>query len=388
MGVFQRISKRLGTSTRALTSLPWIAGGPRASQVTTDNALGLVPYFSCVRLLSDQVSSLPLHAYRETGGQKVRVPGVSVLTAPAAAVPRVQWVRQLVNSLAIRGNAYGLVTLRDEQGYPVAVEWLNPDEVFVDESKPTLPLYYWQGVPVPRENIVHIAWFVQPGKVVGLSPIATFANTIGVGIHATQYGASWFENGGTPPGVFKNKEKTFTPQQAQDVSESLHAAIRGRKPIVHGSDWDYTALKVSPEESQFIETKKLNATEIASIFGIPPEMVGGEAGGSLTYNTVEGNGINLFRIALNPLLTLIEEHLSALLPDGMVAEFNADAIQRADRKSRYEAHAIGINAGFVTPNEVRALEDLPPIEGGDELRPVNHVPNTPPQPVANPSNQE
>ncbi|MEH1059391.1 phage portal protein [Micromonospora sp. CPCC 206171] len=350
--------------------------------MTEDNALGLVPYFSCVRLLADQVSALPLHAYRETSdGQKLRAANVPVLTQPAAVVPRVQWVRQLVASLAIRGNAYGLVTARDEQGYPLAVEWLNPDEVFCDESKPTLPQYYWQGQPVPRENIVHIPWFVLPGKVRGLSPIATFANTIGVGLAATQYGASWFENGGTPPGVFKNKEKTFTPQQAQDVSESLSVAIRGRKPIVHGSDWDYTALKVSPEESQFIQTKKMNATEIAAIFGIPPEMVGGEAGGTLTYNTVEGNGINLLKIALNPILVLIESYLSELLPDGMVAQFNVDAVVRADIKTRYESHQIGINAGFLTPNEARALEDLPPLPGGDELRPLtNTTPQSSPEP--------
>ncbi|MGC5330988.1 phage portal protein [Micromonospora sp. DT62] len=344
-----------------------MAGGPRPGQVTSEQALSLIPYFSCVRLLADQVSSLPVHAFIEIGDKRVRT-DLALLDSPAVIGTNVQWVRQLVISLAMRGNAYGLVTLRDEGGYPVAIEWLNPDEVFVDELKPTLPVYYWQGQVVPRENIVHIAWFVLPGKVVGLSPVSAFANSIGVGLQATQYGSSWFEAGGTPPGTFKNTQVEVTGTQARDISESLASAIRGRRPIVYGKDWDYNSLRVSPEESQFIETMKMNATQIAAIFGIPPEMVGGEAGGGLTYNTVEGNGLNLLKFVLRPWLVLIESALSEVLPPSVVVQFNADAVVRADIKTRYQAHALGISSGFLTPNEARAFEDLPPLPGGDELR--------------------
>lgn len=361
--------RMLGVAKRAITSLPWSHGGDSLSAVNSSTALSLIPYFACVRLLSEQISSLPLSVYRETANQPVKVRR-SLFDRPAAVGTTDRWVKQYVASLAMRGNTYGLIVARDALGFATQVELLHPDEVHVDESMPTLPRYYWRGQEVPRENMHHTAWFVEPGKVKGLSPIAQFARSIGIGLEATNYGATWFEHGGTPPGTFQNKQRTLTTDQAEAVSQRLDAAIKRRKPLVYGADWAYESLQVSPEESQFIQTMKLNATQMATIYGIPPELVGGESGGSLTYDNPVMDGLALYRMTIRPWLELLEDNFDLLLPENQYAEFNPDALLRGDTKTRYEAHAIALTARFMTINEVRKLEGLPPIDGGDTIQPV------------------
>ncbi len=381
------------TGRRAITSLPWVSGGPQASLVNAERAIALIPLFACVRILADSIASLPVQTFRKNGASREMLTFVpQLLFAPAACDNLFEWVHKLVVSLALRGNAYGLVVARDDFGFPVMIEWLHPDEVYVDEQRPTLPVFYWMGQEVPREDIVHIPWVVMPGRVKGLSPVTAFARTIGVGLAVTDYGRSWFDNGGTPPGVLKNGQKTVTPDEGEEISDRLSARIRSRKPLVVGVDWDYTALKVSPEESQFIETARLNATQIATIYGVPPEKVGGDSGGSLTYSTVELNAIDFANFTLRPWLTRIEAKLSALMPGREFVRFNVDAMIRTSLLDRYNAHGIALRDGWRNRDEVRALEDLPPLPDGQgqAYMPVAMLArpdNTPPEPRDDPNHR-
>lgn len=354
-----------GVAKRAIDSLPWVQGGPRASAVSAERAIALIPLFACVRILADNIASLPLQTYRKFGNRREPQSFVpSLLFAPAARDNLFQWLHKLVVSLALRGNAYGLILARDDFQFPTMIEWLHPDEVWVNETRATLPIYHWLGNEVPREDILHIPWFVMPGRVVGLSPVAAFAKTIGVGLAATEYGRAWFDNGGHPPATMKNNQKTVSTEESEEIRQRLTAAMRSRQPLVFGSDWDFTAIKVNPEESQFIETMKLNATQIAAIYGVPPEKVGGETGNSLTYSTVELNAIDFATTALRPWLVRIETRLSALLPGRDFVKFNVDAMIRADTLSRYRAHQIAMASGWRNADETRALEDLPPLPNG------------------------
>ncbi|MET9705363.1 phage portal protein [Streptomyces griseus] len=354
-----------GISKRAITSLPWGGGGAGAASVSPERAVALIPLFACVRILADSIASLPVQTFRRNGGSREILTFVpSLLFAPAARDNLFEWLHKAVVSLALRGNAYGLVTARDDFGFPTSIEWLNPDEVWVDELRPTLPVFYWQGQEVPREQIVHIPWVVMPGRVVGLSPVQVFARTIGVGLSATEYGLSWFDNGGTPPAVMKNSAKAINPDEAEEISDRLAARVRARKPLVYGSDWDFTALQVNPEESQFIETMRLNASQIAAIYGVPPEMVGGDSGGSMTYANVEQNAINFTGFTLRPWLARLEAKLSALMPGREFVRFNVDAMIRVDLMTRYQAHSQALNDGWRNRDEVRAIEDLSPLPDG------------------------
>ncbi|MGP4083163.1 phage portal protein [Streptomyces sp. KR55] len=370
MSQFADTFRRLWTrflESRAITSLPWVAGGPRRpTVVTTERAISLIPVFACVRILADSVASLPIQLYRRNGAQREQVSFIPQLFwAPAARDNLFQWLHKCVVSLALRGNAYGLVVQRDAFEFPTMIEWLHPDEVWVDESRPTLPVYYWQGTEVPREDIVHITWVTMPGRVCGLSPIQAFAQTIGVGLSATEYGLSWFDNGGTPPATMRNNAKTINPDESKEIQNRLSSAMRSRKPLVFGNDWDFNALQVSPEESQFIETMRLNATQVAAIFGVPAEMVGGDSGGPLSYSSPEQNAIQLVNITLRPWLVRLETVFSALMPGREFVKFNVDAMIRTSLIDRYTAHGMALGQGWRSRDEIRALEDLPPLPNGE-----------------------
>ncbi|PIB11272.1 MULTISPECIES: phage portal protein [Streptomyces] len=354
------------TEERAITSLPWDVGGAMPSQVSSQTAGRIVPLFACWRILADNIASLPVQTFQRNAATRLPNPFLpDLLFRPAARDNLFQWLHKCVVSLAARGNAYGLITARDNFGFPVNIEWLHPDDVWVDEERPTEPIYHWQGMPLPTEDVFHIPWFVMPGCVVGLSPIQWFASTLGENVAATEYGRRWFENGGTPPAVMKNSAKTINPEESEEIRNRLSIAIRSGKPIVIGNDWDFTALDVNPNESQFIETRRLNATAIASIYGVPPGMVGGDqGGGSVTYANVEQQTINLTTLTFRAWLVRIENAVSDQLAGRQMMRFNVDAMIRVDTRTRYEVYSLALQNGWMSVDEVRALENLAPLPNG------------------------
>jgi hypothetical protein len=249
---------------------------------------------------------------------------------------------------------------------------LDPDEVSCNDVNPWAPIWYWRGQVVPTQDFVHIPWFVLAGKVQGLSPIEAYALSVSTGLQAQEYGATWFGNGGVPPGTMQNTRQTIDRTQAEQISDRLVSAIKRRRPIVYGADWDYKAITVSPEQAQFLETLKLSASQIAAIYGIPPEYVGGSTGDSMTYANVEQNQLRLNQ-SLRPLLVRLENAFSAVLPNKQRVKLNADATARADLKTRLESYEIGLRTGVYQLDEIRALEDLPPLPAGAP-RPMPQVP--------------
>lgn len=351
--------------SRAITHLPWVAGGPSPSQVSAQAATSLIPMFACWRILADSIASLPIQTFMRNG--PTREPNQylpPLLFQPAVRDNLFQWLHKCVISLCARGNAYGMITSRDQFDYPTCIEWLYPDDVWVDEQDPVKPRYYYRGFELPREDVFHIPWVVMPGYVVGLSPIQAFAQTIGVGLKATEYGLSWFENGGTPPATMKNNAKTINPAESKEIQTRLSAAMRSRKPMVFGNDWDFNALQVNPEESQFIETMRLNATQIAAIYGVPPGKVGGDPGGSMTYSSVEQESIDLVSITLRPWLVRIETALSTQIAGREQARFNSDAMIRTDTLTRYQAYGMALDQGWLCVDDIRALENRAPLPNG------------------------
>ncbi|MFD4551410.1 phage portal protein [Streptomyces sp. NPDC058466] len=369
---------------RAITSLPWDAGGPMPSQVSAHGAQSLIPLFACWRILADSVASLPVQTFMRNATTRAPNPFLpDLLFQPSARDNWFQWIHKCMMSLVSRGNAYGLIVERDKFGFPVTIEWLHPDDVFVDEERPTMPLFYYQGQSVPTEDMFHIPWVVMPGCVKGLSPIQAFAKTIGVGIAATDYGRSWFENGGTPPATMKNSAKTVNPDESTEIRDRLSAAMRSRKPLVFGNDWDFNALKVNPEESQFIETLQINATQMATIYGVPPGMVAGtQGGGSVTYSNAESEAINLVTLTFRPWLVRLESAISPQLAGRQMMRFNVDAMIRTDTKTRYEVYGLALDQGWMNVDDIRALENLAPLpDGAGQVYKSLAPPPPPPVPV-------
>ncbi|MFJ6730003.1 phage portal protein [Streptomyces sp. NPDC091281] len=352
--------------------VPWPVDDLAApAAVSEHGALRLTPVFAAGRLLASSVSSLPIKQYRRTGESTTKLPLSSLFQKPSSQGTVDDWLWRAMTSLVYRGNAVGLVMERDWLEFPTRIEWLNPADVFVQDSMPlgtrgsfTDPVWTYAGVEIPAYDIVHIPWMTMPGRVWGLSPIAAYAVTVSTGLAAQKFVDDYFRAGGQPPGHFRNTQQTVDQKQAGIIKRRLVASIRSREPIVYGKDWEYKPITISVAEAQFCETQRLTATQVAAIYGIPPEKIGGETGGSYTYSSPEQRQIEFIQDALLPYLVKLENHLSGQLPRGQYIKFDADALIRVDILTRHSVYEKQRLIGSSNIDEIRSKEDEPPLPDG------------------------
>ena len=267
----------------------WGAGGVWPSQlafsnvdVTVDSALGLSAVLRSVRLLSEVVSALPIHAYRGSGANRVRVPKQpQLITNPSLVLTLDEWLSQAMTSVLLYGNAYGIVLSRDGLGVPTGVEWVSPTHMTVDRrSSLSLPSYKLSGDAISAEDVLHIRGFMKPGAIAGSAPLTLQRETIGLGIAAQKFGAQWFGDGAHPSSVLTT-DSAISEEQATTIKARFIAAIRGsREPAVLGAGMKYQQIQVAANESQFLETHMAVVNNIARAFGIPAEMIAGSSHGS------------------------------------------------------------------------------------------------------------
>ena len=200
--------------------------------------------------------------------------------------------------------------------------------------------------------------------MLGLSPVEYARQTIGLGLAAEKFGAQFFGDGSVPAGVIYTERDPKEAGAKKLQAEWVESRRGNRRPaVLHGARFE--PLTVKPEESQFLGTIDANVNAVARIFGVPPEMIAGTTAGPLAYTSPEMRSLDLLTYTVRGWLVRLENAISALLPSTQFARFNAAGMVRVDLKSRYEAHEIAIRAGFLTVNEVRALEDRGPLsEGG------------------------
>ncbi|MFJ8153958.1 phage portal protein [Streptomyces sp. NPDC094468] len=366
------VESRSAIEKRAITSVPWGQGGsPGSGTVSVERVLRLAPAYAAGRLLASNLAAAPLRQYRQMADKVQQLPLCSLLTSPSTQGTLNDWIWRAVLSMVYRGNAVGYVTARDYYEYPTQVEWLPMDWVTVLDSMPSgrgsfvNPVWYVLGNEVDPNDIVHIPWFTIPGKILGLSPVGAFASMAATNLAAQEYMEAWHATGGVPPGTFKNTSKTVDQADAAVIKARLVEAIRSRQPIVHGSDWDYTAITVPAYEAQFIATLKLGATQLAAIYGVPPELIGGETGGSMSYSSPEQREIELIQLTLLPWMSKLESHLSALLPRGQCVSFDADALIRLDPLTRWSIYEKARLIGGMNVDEIRNKENLGPLPNGE-----------------------
>jgi HK97 family phage portal protein len=366
------VESRSGTERRSIDSVPWSQGGPGGSaSMSVDKVLRLAPAYAAGRILASNIAAAPLRQFRETGSGVQQLPLSSLFAQPSTQGTLLDWIKRAVLSMVYRGNAVGYVTARDYYGYPTMIEWLPMDWVQVVDTMPSgegsfvNPIWYVLGHRVHDVNdIVHIPWFTLPGRVLGLSPIGAFASMANTNLAAQEYMEAWHATGGVPPGTFKNTTQTVDQADAAVIKQRLTEAIRTRQPIVYGKDWDYNAITVPAYEAQFIATLKLGATQLASIYGVPPELIGGETGGSMSYSSPEQREIELIQLTLLPWMSTLESHLSTLLPRGQCVKFDADALIRLDPLTRWSIYEKQRLIGGASIDEIRNKENMPPLPDG------------------------
>ena len=384
MGLIEQVRAARPAEARVIGGVPWrpwdspfwkfSQGGPihpTRAFYGKDEALALPALYSAVRLLADSLASLPIKIYtRNPSGDRraIRYNGPSMFDQPSVDGTTYDWLFTMMTSLLLQGNAWGYVTGRDGYGFPTGIEWMPPEDVNVvdDEMQPWNPLrsrIYVYGRLMDRSELFHIKAFALPGRTEAISPLRAFAMTVLAGIEAQRYGTDWYKSGGFPPGHFKNNNIEIDADQAEQIRAMLVSTMRRREPLVYGADWDYTPITVPPSEAQFVEAMRMNATHIASVYGVPPDRVGGTRGDSLTYNTVEQGVLQVIE-ALRPWMVRAEHAFFPLLPQNRYVRFDSDALLKTDLEARTRIYNIQRNIGLRTLDEIRDLEDLEPLPGG------------------------
>ncbi|MCI7551643.1 MAG: phage portal protein [Actinomycetaceae bacterium] len=286
-----------------------------------------------------------------------------------------QFTAETVSSLAQRGNAYWRI-YRYPNGDISELVVLDPMRVGVTwkNTAREARAYTLDGRPIRRDQIMHLRLNHTPGELLGLSPLDMARATITGALDTAAYGATWTSTGGAPAGILTT-DQPLTAEQANAYKSQANETLQYSQGIaVLGSGLHYQKLMFTPAEIQFLESQRDAVTKIARMYGIPAKMLLAAVDGSSdTYSNAETENKQFIRQTLMQYLSEIEDALTALTPNRQTVRYNLDGLLRADTKTRYEAHAIGLNAGFLTIDEVRQIEGLQPLDDPSEKDKTNEA---------------
>lgn len=386
MSIFQRLSHRRARDKNAGSGYRFLFGQTNAGKVVNERtAMQMTAVYACVRILAESIAALPLHVYQQgENGNRAKAEDFPLFfllhDEPNPEMTSFVFRETLMTHLLLWGNGYAQV-LRNGKGEVMALYPLLPNKMSVERDEKG-QLYYrytrndqepptmkGNSVILMPEDVLHIPGLGFDG-LVGYSPISMTKNAIGLAMAAEEYGSRFFANGAAPAGVLEH------PNVVKDVSklrESWNSAFGGTanagKIAILEEGLHFSPISMSPQDSQLIETRKYQLDEIARIFRIPPHMVGDLEKSS--FNNIEQQGLEFVKYTLDPWVVRWEAALSKALltreeKRKYEIRFNVDGLLRGDYKSRMEGYAVGINNGFMCPNDARRLEnmDLIPDEKG------------------------
>ena len=391
-GLFR--SRDKPTDRTAGSSYSFFLGGTASGKYVTErSAMQMTAVYCCVRILSEAVASLPLQFYRYTddGGKEKAVehPLYFLLhDEPNPEMTSFIFRETLMTHLLLWGNAYSQI-IRNGKGEVVALYPLMPDRMKVDRDEHGRLYYEYtvydsddvdgrkgtdkvgRTVRLHPHDVLHIPGLGFDG-LVGYSPIAMAKNAIGLAIATEEYGSKFFANGAAPSGVLEHPGTIKDPSK---VRESWQATFGGsgnaNKIAVLEEGMKYTPISISPEQAQFLETRKFQIDEIARIFRVPPHMIGDLEKSS--FNNIEQQSLEFVKYTLDPWVSRWEQAMvrALLTPDEKKKyffKFNVDGLLRGDYQSRTNGYATARQNGWMSANDIRELENLdriPAKEGGD-----------------------
>ena len=349
--------------------------------VDEEKAMRFSAVYSCVRVLSESVAQLPLKIYRRKGDGRQEAADHYLYpllhSAPNPRQTAFSFWEAVTASLALWGNAYALIDL-DNAGRVAALWFLDPSTVMPRKDIATGKLVY--DVKLTDGTNKTLMWdelFHIPGLgfdgLRGHSVVKVVAEAIGQGIAASEYAGRFFDNDATPRGVLETDAFFKDPSAVERLRKSWNDLYQGtdnaHRVAILENGLKFKPLTINPEDAQLLETRKFNRSEIAGIFRVPLHMIGDLD--KATFSNIEHQSIDFVKFSLSPWLKRIEQAISLqLFSPGerkrYFAEFKPEGMLKGDVKSRYEAYEVAIRSGWMSINEVRGLENLNPVEGGDE----------------------
>jgi len=332
--------------------------------VTEGDALGLIAVYRAAMIISTSVMQLTLDAFK--AGEQVE-PRPSFLARPDVDLSRPAFLEQTVVSLVLNGNAFWRV-FRDNQGRVTGARALNPRDVTIEadaEGNVTGYKLAKREQPFTKAEVKHLSLMRVPGDPRGRGPIQAAQAELRGAVDARDYSSTWFQDAGVPSGVLSS-DQALNADQAKLISEQWTATRGGtRGTAVLGSGYKYAPVYLSPEDAQWIEGRQFDTTAIARLFGIPAHlMLAAIEGSSMTYSNVAQAWVEFQKFTLTRYLSEIEEAVSDLLPRGTEARFNIEGLLRPDVVTRYLMHTQALQAGFLTKDEVRDIENRKPLPNG------------------------
>ena len=365
-------AKRAVNPPDPLQVSPWIVGNNWSGEsVNETSALEVAAVFAAVSLLADSVASLPIRSVRHVG-DRVESRPVPRWLSGSSTVTQYELIHMIVSSLALHGNAYIYID-RENGTLPLSLTPLHPNNVQVNVIN-RQRYYTVNGGTIPQDSMLHIRWWTPPQAATGLSPIEMQKTTIGLALSMERHLAQFYGEGATPSSVLE-VDGDLTADQAKALQATWETQNRRRRrPAVLTNGMKWRSITADAASMEMNASRELQIAQVARIFRVPAYMIGAR-GESNTYTNNEAAGQHFVTYTLLPWLRRIEAALSSLMPSPQELMFDTAGFLRADQMNRYRAHGLGIQYGFLTPNEARAVEGLEPYFGGNEF--VMALPGSP-----------
>ena len=368
--------------------------GPTWAKISVSDTtqLQITTAWSAVRLIAEAVGTLPLHLYRTTpkGRERakddpryelVRYQPCEYMTAP-------EWKESMVVSLATMGQAYNPVARMESTGRIISIQCVPKDRVKPEVQRDG-SIIWWltdrngQRRPCTRRDVMPVRGFGGPGSLEGFAPHQIHSNSLALSVAMEKYAAEFFGSGGRPQGILKTKaefgEKTRDQIRAGFAKYLRDSREKGELPVLDG-ETDYQAISTPNNEAQFIESRKLQIAEVARIYRVPLHMLMETEKAS--YNNTEQANKHFLDYTLLAYLVRIEAALNSCLltpaerAAGMYFEFDVNNLLRGDSTQRADYYLKLRQGGAITQNEIRSRENMPLIDGADDLHvPLNMAPS-------------
>lgn len=378
---YQWVGRTFGLADAELYAAMGGAETATSENVTTSSVLGLSAAWGCVSLLTGTISSLSCDVYKKQGSIKVRAehPLQSILSDPNADQTEVDFWEQMTLGLELQGNAYAKIDRRSD-GSIIALTPIRPDAMSVERATGGRIRYTWYEEGKRKQSfedgIFHIRG--KGGNALGgMSPIAVLKNTFGTAQAVERAAGATFANGAMPSGILST-ERTLTGSQRPDLEKLMREKYQGARnsgtPMILDDKMTWESLSFRPDEAQMLESRAFSVEDICRAFDVPPFMVGHTEKVTSWGSGLEQQILGFQKFALRKRLKKIEKTIVKQLmsPEdrraGFTVSFNIEDLLRGDSKARAAFYRALLDAGVITINEVRALEGLPPIEGGDVPR--------------------
>lgn len=354
-------------------------GTHSGSHVTADSAMSVAAVYACVRIISGSVANLPFQVKRRVDDKTREEASDHPLWTLLSRKPNrwqtpAQFKRFMQVSLLLRGNAYAMIVR--SRGQVIELVPLHADRMRVTQTDDlTLEYEYMRAngriEKMHQHEVMHMVGMSLDG-VSGVSVIKYARETIGLSMAMEQHGATQFKNGLRPSAVLSHPGSL-----GKDGAEFLRSSLdefrtggdREGRALILEEGMKADTLSMTPEDAQWIEGRKFSRSDIGMFFGVPPHMYGDTEKSTSWGTGIEQQGTGFVTFTLEDHLTVWEQTVDRDLVDekepDIYARFNRAALMKGDIKTRWDTHTRAMQWGALSPNEVRAMEDMNPRDGGD-----------------------